>query len=292
MIKYTLLLSTALLLSACTSGPIFEPWEEEGEVADVVLAPTGSVYKMEKPYEINGVWYYPAENYTYVEEGYASWYMPANGTTAKTANGEEYIATEMSARHKTLPLPSLVKITNLQNGKAIIARVNDRGPMVNNRLIDVSQKAAQELEFPVTGTTKVRVEILAKESQQMRDELLAAGQVYMETAPQEEIVHEVVQPEPIVQEVVQPVQPVQTPKVITVAPTGTYIQLGAFGNPANAAKAEQAASSFTKVITTTKAQGNRTLSVVKAGPYANPAEAEQALKQLKQLGYRDAYIVK
>lgn len=297
MIKYTLLLSTALLLSACTSGPIFEPWEEEGEVTDVVFAPTGSVYKMEKPYEINGVWYYPAENYTYVEEGYASWYMPANGTTAKTANDEEYIATEMSARHKTLPLPSLVKITNLQNGKTIIARVNDRGPMVNNRLIDVSQKAAQELEFPVTGTTKVRVEILAKESQQMRDELLAAGQVYMETAPQEEVVHEVVQPEPepIVQEVVQPVQPVQpvqTPKVITVAPTGTYIQLGAFGNPANAAKAEQAASSFTKVITTTKAQGNRTLSVVKAGPYANPAEAEQALKQLKQLGYRDAYIVK
>lgn len=294
MIKYTLLLSTALLLSACTSGPIFEPWEEEGEVTDVVLAPTGSVYKMEKPYEINGVWYYPAENYTYVEEGYASWYMPANGTTAKTANGEEYIATEMSARHKTLPLPSLVKITNLQNGKQIIARVNDRGPMVNNRLIDVSQKAAQELEFPVTGTTKVRVEILAKESQQMRDELLAAGQVYMETMPQEEAVPEVVsaEPEPIVQEVVQPVQPVQTQKVITVAPTGTYIQLGAFGNPANAAKAEQAASSFTKVITTTKAQGNRTLSVVKAGPYANPAEAEQALKQLKQLGYRDAYIVK
>ena len=149
MIKYVLMLTTALTLTACTSGPVFESWEEEEpNTADAVI-PNGSFYKVEKPYEINGVWYFPAENYKYSEKGLASWYMPSNGKSAKTANGEEYIATEMTARHKTLPLPSVVKITNLENNKSIIARVNDRGPMVNNRLIDVSQKAAQELGIPI-----------------------------------------------------------------------------------------------------------------------------------------------
>ena len=157
MMKYVLLLTTALALTACkSSGPLFESWEDDAEVntADTVI-PNGSMYKVEKPYEINGVWYFPQENYSYKEQGRASWYMPANGAVAKTANGEDYIATEMTARHKTLPLPSIVKITNLDNGKSIVARVNDRGPMVNNRLIDVSQKAAQELGMPVSGTSMV-----------------------------------------------------------------------------------------------------------------------------------------
>ncbi|MBQ3696066.1 MAG: septal ring lytic transglycosylase RlpA family protein [Alphaproteobacteria bacterium] len=305
MIKYVLLLTTALTLSACTSSSLFESWEEEEpNTADTVI-PNGSFYKVEKPYEINGVWYFPAENYDYSEKGLASWYMPANGRAAKTANGEEYIATEMTARHKTLPLPSIVKITNLENNKSIIARVNDRGPMVNNRLIDVSQKAAQELGFPVTGTTSVMVEVMPKESQEIRDALLASGRVYTEDGATQEL--SVVPPMPVPVEeapavevapapVYTPAEPVyttKTKKVVISGGTGNvYIQLGAYGDPANASKVQRAVSAVTQVETGTKASGGRTLTVVKAGPYADKAEAEQVLRQLKQMGYRDAYIAK
>lgn len=309
MIKYVLLLTTALTLTACSSSPLFESWEEEEPNTADTRIPNGSFYKVEKPYEINGVWYFPAENYEYSEKGLASWYMPSSGRSAKTANGEEYIATEMSARHKTLPLPSVVKVTNLENNKSVIVRVNDRGPMVNNRLIDVSQRAAQELGFPVTGTTEVMVEIMPKETQEIRDALLAAGRVYTEDGATQEL--SIVPPMPVPEEQPQQVavapapapvytqaEPIYTERtqqkrVVVTSPVGnTYIQLGAYGDPANAAKVQRAVSSVTQAETTQKVSGGRTLTVVKAGPYANRAEAEQALARLKQMGYRDAYIAK
>ncbi len=309
MIKYILMFTTALSLTACSSQTLFEPWEEEQGV-DVPVAnlPTGSVYMVEQPYEVSGVWYFPKENYDYSEKGLASWYMPANGGVAKTANGEEYIATELSARHKTLPLPSIVKITNLENNKTIIARVNDRGPMVNNRLIDVSQRAAEELGLPVTGTNKVLVEVLPKESQAVKDALIVAGRIYKEQKANDDLalvppmpVPEVAEAEgaivsaPVVQEIEKPVQ-VYSPKEETarMAPVagGTYIQLGAFGNAANAAKAEQKAAQVTQVVMEQKEKNGRVLSVLKAGPFADRAEAARALQQLKAAGYKDAYLAK
>lgn len=308
MIKYVLVLTTALALTACTSGSLFESWDEdEPNTADTSI-PNGSFYKVEKPYEINGAWYYPAENYNYSEKGLASWYMPSATRSAKTANGEEYIATEMTARHKTLPLPSIVKITNLENNKSIIARVNDRGPLVNNRLIDVSQKAAQELGFPVVGETSVLVEIMPKESQEIRDALLAAGRVYTEDGATQEL--SIVPPMPVPNEesavvaapaptpVYQHAEPIYTERTpskqsaVRSASGNTYIQLGAYGDAANAAKAQRAAGRIAQVEATQKVRGGRTLTVVKVGPFANRAEAEQALSQLKQMGYRDAYIAK
>ena len=303
MIKYVLLFTSALALSACSSGSLFESWNEENGASAAMKVPNGSIYKVEKPYEINGVWYFPAENYSYSEKGMASWYMPASGQAAKTANGEEYIATEMTARHKTLPLPSIVRITNLENNKSIIARVNDRGPMVNNRLIDVSQKAAQELEFPVTGTTQVMVEILPQESQEIRDALLAADRVYTEEGRDQDLA--IVPPMPVPSEVQNSAPVYATEEAVYTPPVevtevrmekpvvnGIYIQLGAFGDASNAARVERAASSVTKVITTQQVRGNKTLTVVKAGPYANLAEANKNLQSLKQLGYKDAFIAK
>ena len=305
MMKYILLVTTAFSLSACSSGSLFESWNEPAGAEAAMNIPSGSVYKVEKPYEINGVWYFPAENYSYSEKGLASWYMPATSQVSRTANGEEYIATEMTARHKTLPLPSIVRITNLENNKSIIARVNDRGPMVNNRLIDVSQKAAQELEFPVTGTTEVLVEVLPQESQEVRDALLAADRVYTENGQSQDLTivppmllpesdqnsaTAYVKEEPVYQEKTvyaatsQPQTPVMT--------GGVYIQLGAFGNATNAAQAERVASSVVQTTTITQTRGNTVLSVVKAGPYASRAEAMQDLQRLKQLGYKDAFIAK
>ena len=121
-------------------------------------------YKIGNPYKINGKWYYPAVNYNYDETGVASWYGP-KFHKKKTANGEIFDQNKISAAHKTLPLPSFVKITNLDNGKILNkVRVNDRGPFARKRIIDLSKKAAKELGFEKKGTANVRVQILENES--------------------------------------------------------------------------------------------------------------------------------
>lgn len=122
--------------------------------------------RSQRPYQINGVWYYPlptAEGY--VEEGYASWY----GTDfhgKPTSCGEPYDMYAMTAAHKTLPLGTHVKVTNLENGASTILRVNDRGPFVSGRVIDLSCRAAQELKSYRKGLARVRVEAVQVATEQ------------------------------------------------------------------------------------------------------------------------------
>jgi rare lipoprotein A len=123
-------------------------------------------YKIGKPYKIGGVWYYPAVDYDYRETGIASWYGP-KFDGRKTANGEKFDMNSVSAAHRTLPLPSMVRVTNLENGRAIRVRVNDRGPFAHGRIIDMSRRSAQLLGFAGKGTAKVRVEVLRDESHQL-----------------------------------------------------------------------------------------------------------------------------
>jgi len=131
-------------------------------------------YKVGKPYQIKGVWYYPQVDYSYSEEGVASWYGP--GFDGKmTANGEVYDMNDLTAAHKTLPLPSIVRVTNLDNGRSLQLRVNDRGPFVGDRIIDVSRRGAQLLGFHTAGTARVRVEIVEDESRQLLASLAAAS---------------------------------------------------------------------------------------------------------------------
>lgn len=123
-------------------------------------------YKIGNPYEIAGQWYYPAVDYEYTETGIASWYGPKfHGK--KTANGEIFDQYEVSAAHRTLPLPSIVRVTNLENGKSLKVRVNDRGPFAHGRIIDMSRRAAQLLGFERKGTAKVLVEVIEAESRQI-----------------------------------------------------------------------------------------------------------------------------
>lgn len=130
------------------------------------LPPTVLGYKVGKPYQVKGVWYFPQVDYEYREDGIASWYGPGFHRRL-TANGEEYDMNDLTAAHRTLPMPSIVQVTNLENGRSIKLRVNDRGPFVGNRIIDVSRRAAQLLGFHMTGTALVRVEIVADESKQL-----------------------------------------------------------------------------------------------------------------------------
>lgn len=113
-------------------------------------------YKVGAPYKINGRWYRPQQVTEYETVGIASWYgVPFHGRL--TSNGELFDMNAYTAAHPTLPLPSLVRVTNLRNGRSMVLRVNDRGPFVDNRIIDLSRAAARALGFEYQGLAKVHV---------------------------------------------------------------------------------------------------------------------------------------
>lgn len=124
---------------------------------------TGGYYKVGKPYTVRGKTYYPKEDPNYSAEGTASWYG-AGFHGGKTANGETFNMNSISAAHKTLPLPSYVRVTNLSNQRSIIVRVNNRGPFVGNRLIDLSYRTAELLGFAKNGVARVRVDYVGPAS--------------------------------------------------------------------------------------------------------------------------------
>jgi len=121
----------------------------------------GGTYRVGKPYTVGGRVYVPEEDVNYREEGLASWYGD-DFHGRLTANGEVFDMGSLTAAHPTLPMPSYARVTNLGNGKSLIVRVNDRGPYHGNRLIDVSNKAAELLDFKGNGVARVRVEYVGR----------------------------------------------------------------------------------------------------------------------------------
>jgi rare lipoprotein A len=121
----------------------------------------GGTYRVGKPYTVAGRIYVPEEDINYREEGLASWYGD-DFHGRLTANGEVFDMGALTAAHPTLPMPCYARVTNLNNGKSLIVRVNDRGPYHGNRLIDVSNKAAELLEFKGNGVAHVRVEYVGR----------------------------------------------------------------------------------------------------------------------------------
>lgn len=120
-------------------------------------------FRVGKAYDIKGKTYYPQESYTKEQTGIASWYGPGfHGN--KTANGERFDQNALTAAHPTLQMPSLVRVTNLENGRTLVVRVNDRGPFHSNRIMDLSKGAAKELGIIATGTANVRIQVLGPES--------------------------------------------------------------------------------------------------------------------------------
>jgi rare lipoprotein A len=173
------MMGLGFILSACaSSGPQFGEQQRSGYHRG---QPS---YKVGSAYQINGKWYYPKVDYGYDETGLASWYGEAFDGKA-TANGEIFNLNELSAAHKTLPLPSVVEVSNLRNGRSLQLRVNDRGPYVDARIIDVSRRAAQLLGFEMAGTTPVRVRILKDESIEVAQAAMRgqAGRVQLAAAP-------------------------------------------------------------------------------------------------------------
>lgn len=269
-------------------------------------------YKIGKPYQVNGVWYYPQADYDYDETGIASWYGPGFHAKA-TANGETYDENDLTAAHKTLPMPSLVRVTNLENGRSIVVRINDRGPFVNNRIIDMSRRGAQLLGYEQTGTAKVRVEIMKDESILLaakasskggdtispRPTAAPAGAVQAQALPP--VGGGAASPAPLPAAQPQPSQQTAlgsllTPKltgqvsVVPVKASSIYIQAGAFLRQTNAQQLQRKLSSLGQTRITQFMLNQQRFYRVQLGPIASVEEADQLLQKLIDTGHPDAKI--
>ncbi|WP_051402506.1 septal ring lytic transglycosylase RlpA family protein [Lutibaculum baratangense] len=158
-------LTGALMLTACNGSTTAKVDPKLGYAASDPLFTTGPIaeadgtYKVGKPYKVAGKWYTPAEDPSYDKTGRASWYgRDFHGK--QTANGEVFDMAGLSAAHPTLPLPSYARVTNLENGRSVVVRLNDRGPFAHGRLIDVSAKTAEVLGFKQDGAADVRVQFV------------------------------------------------------------------------------------------------------------------------------------
>src|ERR1700742_180274 len=159
-LRFSIPVCLGLAMAGCgTPHPVPPP-----ENHTVIVPHTAGVYKVGNPYQIDNVWYYPHEQPDYDETGIASWYGP-DFYGKYTANGELYDGNALTAAHRTLPMPVNVRVTNLDNGKSLVVRVNDRGPYAKGRIIDVSEQAAKLLGFYNQGTARVRVTYLSHSTQ-------------------------------------------------------------------------------------------------------------------------------
>jgi rare lipoprotein A len=286
------ILAGPLLLVACSSHP---------------SAPKGTPhYKIGEPYEIKGVTYTPQEDYSYDETGVASWYGQAfhNGTTA---NGEIFNKNELTAAHKTLPLPTLARVTNLDNGRSIVVRINDRGPFSGARIIDVSQRAAQLLGFEQQGTAKVRVQVLADESKAIADAMRHYGgaapmQVASATqAPPPESAAvagvetktlEPIRTTPAVHQQLLETKPLAQVEVLpVVGPHQLFVQAGAFTNLKNATRMKQRLSAYGTVTISDVSVNGKMFHRVRVGPLAGVPDADSLLTKVHNAGVPEARTI-
>lgn len=256
-------------------------------------------YKVGKPYQIAGVWYYPAEDYNYDETGIASWYGP-NFHAKETANGEVFDQNGVTAAHKTLPMPCFVRVTNLENGRSIIVRINDRGPYVASRIIDLSRRSAQLLGVEGRGTAKVRVQILAEDSRALAAKMRSGQAVdFASATPRDTTVAEstapaAAKPAPAQArsaEATEPKLEAQPVRVVPVKPTKVYIQAGAFQRYDNATRVSGKLQSLgNAAIVQTKVNGADVYRV-RMGPMGTVDEADKMLDMVIKSGYPDARVV-
>jgi rare lipoprotein A len=303
---FTIVAGLSLLLAACGTTPPPAPVR-----ASVTRPPNAGVYKVGNPYQIDGVWYYPQEQADYDETGIASWYGPTF-YGKYTANGELYDGSALTAAHRTLPMPVNVRVTNLENGKSIIVRVNDRGPYARGRIIDLSRRAAELLDVVQKGTARVRVTYLA------RADLAGGGPPPSETPPeiaaalpaaptakvdrrQLGLVPGAAVAPPARQYAMPtaaPEVPIQmastepTGQVMQVAvPTAThlYVQVGAFSSLGNARTLLSKLGGDLKISTLQR--NGQTIYRVRTGPLNSVEDADAALSRITGAGSNDAQIV-
>lgn len=269
-----LVLSFPLFLGGCGSTHRIEMGVDSP--SDVPLYAKRGTYKIGKPYEIKGKMYYPKENFEYDETGLASWYGPGfHGKT--TANMEIFDQNQISAAHKTLQLPCLVRVYNLENGRILDVRINDRGPYYDGRIIDLSKRAAQLLDIFRKGTAKVRVKVLKKESLALKN--MALGKTKSPLPP----------PNPP-----QKIPIVETSKVVSfptaAKPSKIYITLPE-AKYRTAAKTAATLDGLGPVVLNETRKGDSIIYEIKMGPFSSEKQAQEVLKKIHSKGFSTAKIL-
>ncbi len=312
-----LLLSTALL-SGCAEMNLFGHYAKKttssGEEPPPIGATASPNYKVGKPYQVSGVWYYPREDYDYDETGIASWYGP-DFHGKMTANGEAFDQNAVSAAHKTLPMPSVVRVTNLDNGRSLVVRINDRGPFVNGRIIDLSRRAAQLLGVEGAGTAKVRVQVLADESRALAGKFKRdGGEPQVAAAPRESVMAESLPPigsREQAKPVLASARPSSAPpqrasaaveraerelasqevQTVPVSATGIFVQAGSFARHDNALRVQARLSGVGRAQIQPAQVKGQTVYRVRFGPLASVDEADRLLDSVIATGQQDAKVV-
>ncbi len=291
-----------LLLAACgsvdgaTDGSTKRP--ATGSPAPTAALVSDSPVKIGDPYVIDGVTYTPRDVIDYDDVGYASWYGSEFAGRA-TANGEAFNPAAFSAAHKTLPLPSYVEVTALDSGRTILVRVNDRGPMDNRRLIDLSEAAAKQLGIadkpaavrvrrvspPQSERAALRAGQAVPERLETPDSLLKILRAKAAALPPLSEVPAVAVAAPTPLPATRVPDPAATPDPAKPVVAGSYfVQVAAFSTRA---RADAAAASVGGNVS---AAGN--LWRVRMGPFADAAAAQNALTAAKAKGYDDARILR
>ena len=282
-------------------------------------------YKVGAPYTVDGVTYVPQEEFNHVETGVASWYGP--GFHGKyTANGETYDQGDHTAAHRTLQMPSIVRVTNLDNGRSTIVRINDRGPYARSRIIDLSRAAAQDLDIIRNGTAHVRIDQLPAESMAVKQIAMNGGSVseqqdvvaHAGSYRQAPVMVAAASPPPAAPPPASQVQaqgpydsqhPASSstggsPTIASLASTtpppavlppfnngSFYVQAGAFSTISNAERQRGLISSYGTVEISQASAGGREVYRVRLGPYTTPDAAGIVADRLKRSGYGDARVV-
>lgn len=293
------------MLSAC-GGSSYSPYGGTENPTQV---------KIGKPYDVSGETFVPHYDEAYNEEGMASWYGPKfHGRM--TASGERYDQNEMTAAHRTLPMPSIVRVTRLDTGQSVKVRVNDRGPFSHRRIIDLSQGAAEALDMIRVGTTKVRVEYLSQDTEEYiaslglpKPEGWGGSPTTFAAVPTGDITaSELAPPAPhplmdasltfdpspaAVQEApVARLDVAASPPVPASTSANRYhIQAGSFGNPKNAERVAQDLRALAATMINPVLANGQHFYRVSLGPLNGYSDAERLLEQVRALGYRDARIM-
>ena len=268
-------------------------------------------YKVGAPYEVRGIWYYPERNLSYDETGIASWYGK-EFAGKPTANGEIFDPAVVSAAHKTLPMPSAVRVTNLENGRAMVIRVNDRGPFVAGRIIDLSREAARLLGFQKNGVARVRVQILAEESLRLEREAkqgrfpaigvtsssaarpkTSAAEVPSVSLKSRDKSGSVIERDDGSVSAIDLITSSRSTEVMELEPVATriWVQAGAFGNRSNAEAVAQRLQVIGKVEISSFDLSGSIVHRVRVGPLREVAEADRTLAKVLDLGYHGSRIV-
>lgn len=275
LMRSTLILGLFSLLAACST---FGGGRGSGGIP-VVNDPAPIVSGTMRPYQVRGRWYTPREQPNYEEVGMASWYGDAfNGRP--TSTGERFNMHELTAAHKTLPLPGLVEVTNLDNGRRVVVRVNDRGPFVDGRIIDLSRGAAQELGMISQGVGRVRVRYLGRAPR------LGGGVVLQQAEARPARTPPVPQPVPYTVAATAP-PPVTSPPVEQAG--GMWVQAGAFADQRAARRIAQRLGDRATVQPMNS--GGRELYRVVVGPWDDATAAESARQAVVARGYADALLI-